>query len=380
MKRASPLSPQQPTAGNVSTAAVSEQQSGGVGGAAAAGGGGVGPELDLDSTLNDMTLRTATATITSLEEFLSAVPKNEDPVARRAIDDLRKEITDKVVRSKVMRMPKELCECMVTVLEGDQQLMMTQCTRERANIVSPLIEKLGTETTFTLIRFMLDNLVTIAKSMGGCVALPRVLAQIRPSQADVFFETALGVMSELVPHEYGNFVVKHLATNEAYCGAIIRQHLTNPATLVAWATTKPGSHVIETVLANALPGDFEAVCRSAMLSPAHVRALAHDRYGNYCVQTVFKGLQSKVSNAQLHSECAQVAARCAKDSPFAQNIMKRVAQGHRKYRDVRRGSAANSPQSNRMSPQGNNQGPSRVGVTATHIDAAAFGIARGATR
>jgi hypothetical protein len=299
-------------------------------------------DFDLDSTLNDMTLRTATATIASLEDFLSGAPTHEDPVARRLIDDLRKEITDKVIRSKVMRLSKETCESMVAVFEADTQLLMTQFVRERANIVAPLVEKLGTESTFTLIRFLLDNFVHISQSMGGCIAVPRVLGHVKPSQCDVFFETALTSLPELMTHEYGNFVVKHFVNKENYCGAIIRHYLTHAEHFVTWAVTKPGSHVMEALIVNSSAADLEALCRALLLSADLVRRLAHDRYGNYCLQSAFKAMHAKVNNAQLHNDCAQIASKQARDSPFAQNIMKRIAQGHRKYKDGGDNAAATS--------------------------------------
>jgi hypothetical protein len=302
--------------------------------AAAGGGGGAGPELDFESTLNDMTLRTATATIASMEDFLSGVPAaTEDPHARKIIDDLRKEVTDKVIRSKLMRLPKETCESLVAVLEGDTHLLMVQCVKERGNIIAPLVEKLGPETTFTLIRFLLDHYTEAAKSMGGCIAIPRILPHIKASQLDVFFDTTMAAFGELVGHEYGNFVVKHFAGIQRYSERIADEAFGDPSAMARYCTTKAGSHAVEELLSNATPTAVAKLCRVMLAtSPETCKRLAHDRFGNYCVQAAFKALTDRVDDCELHGQCAQMTSRCARDSPFAQNIMKRVAQGFRKYK------------------------------------------------
>jgi len=278
-------------------------------------------DIDLGASANDETV----GTVNSLHEFLAEVAEGADatdPDGLRAIENLRRELTDRGIRTKLLRMPVNLCESVLAVLERQNDLLMELLQKERGGIIAPLVEKLGAEACFTIIRYVLDHFTELATCQGGCIALPRIMAHLKPSQLQVFFQTAREQVKVLWTHPYGNFVIKHFLTEPTMCAELVGNELRDGDNLRLWSMNKHGSQLVDELFRHADGDTLKKLVEFMFAEDSLIVALSFDRFGNYNVQSAFKALNRSIGDVDLRQRCVQRAAPLVRDSPYAQNIMK----------------------------------------------------------
>lgn len=292
-------------------------------------------DLDFDSTLNDAegTLM-STLTVNSFEDFglelKELAAADTDPAATAKIEELRKETTDRSVRARVLKLPTSLCLSMVCNLEHNEELMMELCLKERGNIVAHLVEKLGGEQSFPLVKFALDNFLLLAQNQSGCICLPRILSSVKPSQRDVFFETTCEHFGELFNHPYGNYVIKHfISTCESSYLKAMCDWLLAASNLITCAKNKHGSHLIEDIFKHSGTDTLRPLIHKMFGEESVLRECVHDKFANYVVQSAFRFLENNNENPAIPAWCTQQLLPVIRTSPYQQNIMKHALASQR---------------------------------------------------
>lgn len=250
-----------------------------------------------------------------------------DPACEAMIADLRKEKTDRSVRTRVIRLPTALCAGMVHFLAASEELMNDLCMRDRGIIVAHLVERLGPESCQPIIQYATNRFMALALNQSGCIALPRIMASVQGPQLQVFFDLTMQNLPSLIDHPFGNYIVKHFASLK---DPIVNQRLLNEYFVhhfVRIATNKYGSHVLEDVLRVLTVDELYPFARTAFADVGALRTLAHDRFANYCIQTMFRVLAT--GDARFHSWCVGQIIGAVRGSPYEQNIMKSAVAGYR---------------------------------------------------
>lgn len=250
-----------------------------------------------------------------------------DPASEAMIADLRKEKTDRSVRTRVIRLPAALCSGMVSFLGGSEEVMNDLCMRERGIIVAHLVERLGAEACQPILQYASTRFMALALNQSGCIALPRILATLQGPPLYAFFDLTMQNIPALIDHPFGNYVVKHFAGLK---DSLVNQRLLNEYFVhhyVRIATNKYGSHVIEDVLRALTADELYPFARVAFGDVGGLRTLAHDRFANYCIQTMFRVLAT--GDARFHSWCVGQIIGAVRGSPYEQNIMKSAVAGYR---------------------------------------------------
>lgn len=250
-----------------------------------------------------------------------------DPASEAMIADLRKEKTDRSVRTRVIRLPASLCAGMVNFLGSSEEVMNDLCMRERGIIVAHLVERLGAEGSQPILQYASNRFMTLALNQSGCIALPRILATLQGPPLYAFFDLTMQHIPALIDHPFGNYVVKHFAGLK---DSVINQRLLNEYFVhhyVRIATNKYGSHVMEDVLRSSTADELYPFARVAFADVGGLRTLAHDRFANYCIQTMFRVLAN--GDARFHSWCVGQMIGAVRGSPYEQNIMKSAVAGYR---------------------------------------------------
>jgi hypothetical protein len=250
-----------------------------------------------------------------------------DPASEAMIADLRKEKTDRSVRTRVIRLPTSLCAGMVNFLGSSEEVMSDLCMRERGIIVAHLVERLGAEGSQPILQYASNRFMALALNQSGCIALPRILATLQGPPLYAFFDLTMQHIPALIDHPFGNYVVKHFAGLK---DSVINQRLLNEYFVhhfVRIATNKYGSHVMEDVLRSSTADELYPFARVVFSDVGGLRTLAHDRYANYCVQTMFRVLAN--GDARFHSWCVGQMIGAVRGSPYEQNIMKSAVAGYR---------------------------------------------------
>lgn len=276
----------------------------------------------LETTLN--TTLEFTLTAEDLQELRDvAQQQDNDPTAKKTIEELRKERTDRSVRAKVLKLPQTLCVAMACVLDKSPDLMMELCMKERGNVMCHLVERLGGEQCFSMIKFALDNFMPFATNQSGCIALPRILTYAKPSQRDVFFEQAMDNLLTLCNHPFGNYVIKHfIATKEPSYFKQMVAYLVKEDRLQQTACNKFGSHVIDDILSNCSVETGRVLVTRVFSDLEVLNVLAHDSYANYCVQQSFRFLHEVDKDAEFLAFCVKQTEAVVATSQYKQNIMK----------------------------------------------------------
>jgi hypothetical protein len=250
-----------------------------------------------------------------------------DPACEAMIADLRKEKTDRNVRTRVIRLPAPLCTGMVNFLAASEELMNDLCMRDRGIIVAHLVERLGPEGCQPIVQYAMNRFMTLAMNQSGCIALPRIMAGLQGPHLQVFLDLAMQNLPSLIDHPFGNYIVKHFVGLK---DPMINHRLLNEYFVhhfVRISTNKYGSHVLEDVLRALTVDELYPFARVAFADVGALRTLAHDRYANYCIQTMFRVLAT--GDARFHSWCVGQIIGAVRGSPYEQNIMKSAVAGYR---------------------------------------------------
>ena len=256
-----------------------------------------------------------------------------EPWVATVIEDLRREPTDRAVRARVLRLPQAAAISLVIALDNQPELLMDLCNKERGNIVCHLIEKLGPDQTFCLIKFALDNFKALSLNQSGCIALPRILQFVKPSQREVFFEAVMEIFDELIVHPFGNYVVKHFLTTKepSHQAGIVKALIADNEKLESVATNKFGSHVMDDIFKNCADETAVPLLKTIFGNQSLLKLMVHHEYANYCIQSAFRYVNT-VCDAQVQSWCVSQVIPVVASSKYQQNIMKHAVSGYRQYK------------------------------------------------
>lgn len=243
-----------------------------------------------------------------------------DPACEAIIADLRKEKTDRSIRARVLRLSTHVCHEMVRYFAANESLMSELCMSDRGIIVAHLVERLGDDGSQPIQAYAKQHFMDLSMNQSGCIALPRILSGLKGPAVEPFLEMTVQYLSVLVDHPFGNYIVKHFVSLKdtsilhRFLSCYLVEHF------LQTATNKFGSHVLEDVLRHAAVEDVTTAAQVVFADQRLLKTLSHDRFANYCVQTMFQTLSR--GDPQVHSWCVSQLLSVVRGSPFEQNIMK----------------------------------------------------------
>jgi len=264
----------------------------------------------------------------------SNVPQEPTVLSPSACDalikNLRQEKTDRGVRARVLRLPGSSCTSLIHFFDKYPQMITDLCVQDRGIIVAHLVERLGGEGCGGILMHVERNFISLSLNQSGCIAVPRILSGL-PEGRDLqkFFDLMMRNVDVLVTHPFGNYIVKHFVSlkNEIYNRRFLTEFVLQRIDVLG--VNKFGSHVLEELLRSCTHADLYPLASRVFSDALLLKSLCFDRFGNYCVQTMFQVLSK--SESSFLSWCISQAAFAARGSPFEQNILKSAAihGGHR---------------------------------------------------
>jgi hypothetical protein len=148
-----------------------------------------------------------------------------------------------------------------------------------------------------ILSVVLQHCWRLCTSQGGCIALTRLFDVLPPHQRTLLEDFVVDHFLALAVHPFGNFVVQMIIQRQEDDDGVLRSiliHVSIPTSVIAIASSKFGSHVLEAFFRHASP----LLCCTAMqrlLSDEEtVRFLVTDKFGNYVVQQGMRRLTQQV--------------------------------------------------------------------------------------
>ena len=272
-----------------------------------------------------------------------------EPWEKRMLTSLRAELTDVRIRGRIIGLSKSKCLKIANYILVDTALLWQQHTVERGSVVACLIERVGSDRASGLVKFVLNNILSLSRDKGGCVAVPRVLQHAGRAERMVALET-LRADPEVAVDEYANFVLQYFVqggsgeyglstteeisvgpTAEEVCSELIHRELSNSATIIKWASSKCGSRVVDTVIRQAGEQDARTLLQTIFADENVVRSIGEHEFGHYNLKRAFEillegRLKTAPDQTVLLRQYYEIAEPLLKSSRFSRWVLRRVKE------------------------------------------------------
>lgn len=133
---------------------------------------------------------------------------------------------------------------------------------------------------------------------GGCVAVTRLLHVIPSRQRHLLEDFVVDHFLALSVHPFGNYVVQRILerhTDESVLRSILI-HVSIPSSVIAIASNKFGSHVLEGFFRFASVSMCITALDRLLRDAETTRFLVNDKFGNYVVQQAMKRVSAAADN------------------------------------------------------------------------------------
>lgn len=284
------------------------------------------------------------------KEPASIDPAQESDVLT-AIGRLRKIKRDENVPSQYRRYNKAMQQRIASLVAHDEVLLLELCESDRGNIVVTIVEnastaaaqaapspiasptaadspsssrrlggsgksspmspsrqallKAGRETSADdlmrdaelLLSIVMQHCWRLCTSQGGCIALTRLFDVMPPRQRTMLEDFVVDHFLALAVHPFGNFIVQMIIQRQTNDEGVLRSfliHVSIPSSVIAIASNKFGSHVLESFFKHASPLLCCAAMQRLLSDDATVRFLVSDNFGNYVIQQGMRRLTQTV--------------------------------------------------------------------------------------
>jgi hypothetical protein len=280
-----------------------------------------------------------------------------------AIGRLRKIKRDENVPSQFRRYNKTMQQRIASLVAHDEALLLDLCENDRGNIVVTIVENAsaaaalaapspiaspmaadspsssrraggseksspmspsrqamlkGRETAADdlmrdaelLLSIVMQHCWRLCTSQGGCIALTRLFDVMPHRQRTMLEDFVVDHFLALAVHPFGNFIVQMIIQRQTNDEGVLRSfliHVSIPSSVIAIASNKFGSHVLESFFKHASPLLCCAAMQRLLSDDATVRFLVSDSFGNYVIQQGMRRLTQTVKPAGSRGSTPQQA-------------------------------------------------------------------------
>ncbi|CUG94087.1 Hypothetical protein, putative [Bodo saltans] len=294
----------------------------------------------------------------------AAMDPSQESDVLTAIGRLRKIKRDENVPSQFRRYNKTMQQRIASLVAHDETLLLDLCENDRGNIVVTIVENAssaaalaapspiasptaadspassrrlggsgksspmspsrqamlkGRETAADdlmrdaelLLSIVMQHCWRLCTSQGGCIALTRLFDVMPPRQRTMLEDFVVDHFLALAVHPFGNFIVQMIIQRQTNDEGVLRSfliHVSIPSSVIAIASNKFGSHVLESFFKHASPLLCCAAMQRLLSDDSTVRFLVSDNFGNYVIQQGMRRLTQAVKPAGSRGSTPQQQA------------------------------------------------------------------------
>lgn len=150
----------------------------------------------------------------------------------------------------------------------------------------------------------------LCTSQGGCIAVTRLFDVMPPRQRCLLEDFVVDNFLALSVHPYGNYVVQRVLQHGCGDDSVLRSvliHVSVPTSVIAVASNKFGSHVLETFFKVASPALCCVALQRLLVDTDTTRFLVNDRFGNYVIQQGMRRVSAAVAGMSPSSSSGYAA-------------------------------------------------------------------------
>ena len=194
-----------------------------------------------------------------------------------------------VMRTLMEMMPPEHLEEVVQLVASDSQLTFSLCTHSlhTRRVLQFFLEAMEPERYSFIVDMMIDRCAEVAKTQQGCIAIQRVMDNVRDDTKTKLRAAIFKHLVEFSVDPFANYVVQYILNEEGDREVLAQQILEQfRGHVYTLACNKFASNVVEKVLhCVGIDIQHRLVEELYSVDESKLETLLQDSFGNYIVQS-----------------------------------------------------------------------------------------------